>query len=212
MNQIPLPEIPAFLEAGYQIFDIRDIDVYQSGTIANSTYLSPNCPDEQLSYLVQHPEFAIVCVQDDNQIPDRLHNLFAHFTVLPAGEPIPNYLPIDVLIVVDQEEFVLDIKHDKKAIIIDVRDSDSFNLKHIVSSVSVPLLTLENTIDEISHLDKIYVVGESAAEAICAASILRRSGLINLRAVNASPADWENAGLPIATKNNPGKTKTTPSA
>jgi rhodanese-related sulfurtransferase len=199
MTEIALQELPAYLEAGYQIYDIRPKQATQLGSIAQSIYLPIQSESALFQALIPDPYHAILCSQADTPIPTTLQKIALYSCTLPTDDILPSFLPTDLLLLVDEEEFILDMKHDKQAIILDVRDVHAFNALHIRSSISIPLLQLEDSSEDIQAMDKVYIVGTTAEESLCAASILRRLGLINIRAVDLASNEWTSVGIPVVT-------------
>lgn len=92
---------------------------------------------------------------------------------------------IDIIIDVDTEELALDIPHDPKLEIIDVRKQAEFDAGHIVAANLMPLDTLIDPL-HLSVIDteaNLYVHCAGGYRSVIACSLLKRQGFHNLRNV-----------------------------
>ena len=92
---------------------------------------------------------------------------------------------IDIIIDVDTEELALDIPHDPKLEIIDVRKQAEFDAGHIVAANLMPLDTLIDPL-HLSVIDteaNLYVHCAGGYRSVIACSILKRQGFHNVRNV-----------------------------
>ncbi|MBS1781628.1 MAG: MBL fold metallo-hydrolase [Bacteroidetes bacterium] len=93
--------------------------------------------------------------------------------------------PIDLIIDVEADELAMDIPHDKKLEVIDVRKCSEFDNGHIQGAINIPLSTLTDTLTVASIEDdkNLYIHCAGGYRSVIAASILKRHGFHNLRNV-----------------------------
>lgn len=92
---------------------------------------------------------------------------------------------IDMIINVDPEELVMDIPHDNKLEIIDVRKPTEFEAGHVKGAYNAPLNTLMDTAN-VAMIDdeaNLYIHCAGGYRSVIAASILKKEGFHNLRNV-----------------------------
>ena len=90
---------------------------------------------------------------------------------------------IDIIIDVDTEELALDIPHDPKLEIIDVRKQAEYDAGHIVAANLMPLDTLIDPF-QLSVIDteaNLYVHCAGGYRSVIACSLLKRQGFHNVR-------------------------------
>lgn len=92
---------------------------------------------------------------------------------------------IDLIIDVDAEELALDLPHDNKLQVIDVRKPGEFEDGHIKGAYNLPLASMTDTL-ELAQIDddgNLYVHCAGGYRSVIAASLLKRQGFHNLRNV-----------------------------
>jgi hydroxyacylglutathione hydrolase len=96
-----------------------------------------------------------------------------------AGEPI------DMIIDVEADELMMDILHDDKAVVLDVRRPAEFADGHLKDAMSLPLndMTDPATMANLEEDQNIYVHCAGGYRSVIAASMLKRQGIHNLRNV-----------------------------
>jgi rhodanese-related sulfurtransferase len=96
---------------------------------------------------------------------------------MAAGEPI------DMVIDIEADELAMDIPHDDRLEVIDVRKKTEFAAGHIAGAVSIPLDTLADphTFDMIDTTANLYLHCAGGYRSVIAASLLKRAGFHNLR-------------------------------
>lgn len=92
---------------------------------------------------------------------------------------------IDLIIDIDPEELAMDIPHDNRLEIIDVRKPSEFETGHVKGAVNMPLDTLVDigTIAMIDSDNNLYVHCAGGYRSVIAASLIKRQGFHNLRNV-----------------------------
>jgi glyoxylase-like metal-dependent hydrolase (beta-lactamase superfamily II)/rhodanese-related sulfurtransferase len=94
--------------------------------------------------------------------------------------------PIDMIIDVEADELALDIKHDEKALIIDVRKESEYECGHISTAELFPLQQINDTVRMAFIDDKennIYVHCAGGYRSVIASSIFKANGFHNIRNV-----------------------------
>lgn len=96
-----------------------------------------------------------------------------------AGEPI------DMVIDVEADELLMDIPHDNKLVVVDVRRETEFADGHLKNAVNLPLneMTDPALMSSLEEDQNIYVHCAGGYRSVIAASLLKRQGIHNLRNV-----------------------------
>ncbi|HVZ95662.1 MAG TPA: rhodanese-like domain-containing protein [Chitinophagaceae bacterium] len=97
-----------------------------------------------------------------------------------AGEPV------DLIIDIEAEEFAMDIPHDDRLIVLDVRRENEFAEGHVADAINIPLneMTDMAQIAQLEDDQNIYVHCGSGYRSIIALSILKQQGYHNVRNVS----------------------------
>lgn len=112
---------------------------------------------------------------------------------------------IDVIIDIEVDELAMDLPHDPRLEILDVRKETEFNDGHIKGAVSMPLNGFADILNlaSVDHEKNLYIHCAGGYRSVIAASILKRQGFHNLRNVLGGYTQIkENKSIPIA-ENNP---------
>ncbi len=94
-----------------------------------------------------------------------------------AGEPF------DLVIDIETDEMALDIKHDNKVTVVDVRTEAEFGNGHVKNAINVPLGDMTD-IAQIANFEEdqnLYVHCGGGYRSVIACSLLKRQGYHNLR-------------------------------
>jgi rhodanese-related sulfurtransferase len=92
---------------------------------------------------------------------------------------------IDLIIEVEPDELALDIKHDPRITVLDVRRETEFGDGHIKNAINLPLSDMTD-LAQIANFDddqNLYVHCAGGYRSIIAASLMKRQGYHNLRNV-----------------------------
>jgi glyoxylase-like metal-dependent hydrolase (beta-lactamase superfamily II)/rhodanese-related sulfurtransferase len=111
-----------------------------------------------------------------------------------AGEPL------DLVIDVDTDEMALDLKHDPKMIVVDVRRETEFADGHVAGSINIPLseMTDPAQISNFEDDQNIYVHCAGGYRSVIASSLLKRQGIHNIRNVLGGWKKIQNTeGIPV---------------
>ena len=92
---------------------------------------------------------------------------------------------IDLIIDIEADELALDIKHDPKIAVIDVRRETEFGNGHVKNAVNLPLSEMTDVAQIASFEDdqNLYIHCGSGYRSVIAASLIKRQGYHNLRNV-----------------------------
>jgi rhodanese-related sulfurtransferase len=92
---------------------------------------------------------------------------------------------IDMVIDIEPEELAMDIPHDSKLEVIDVRKPSEFDTAHIKGAYNAPLDTLMDPMNVamIDTENNLYIHCAGGYRSVIAASLLKRQGYHNLRNV-----------------------------
>jgi glyoxylase-like metal-dependent hydrolase (beta-lactamase superfamily II)/rhodanese-related sulfurtransferase len=115
-----------------------------------------------------------------------------------AGEPL------DLIIDIEVDELAMDLPHDPRLEIIDVRKESEFSEGHIKGAINMPLNSFADILNlaSVDHERNLYVHCAGGYRSVIAASLLKRQGFHNLRNVLGGFAMIkENSSIPIINQN-----------
>lgn len=115
-----------------------------------------------------------------------------------AGEPL------DLIIDIEVDELAMDLPHDPRLEIIDVRKESEFSEGHIKGATNMPLNSFADILNlaSVDHEKNLYVHCAGGYRSVIAASLLKRQGFHNLRNVLGGFAMIkENSSIPIINQN-----------
>ena len=92
---------------------------------------------------------------------------------------------IDIIVDIEPDELAMDIPHDPKLEVIDVRKPGEFEAGHVKGAVNIPLDTLTDTaiVASIEDDNNLYIHCAGGYRSVIAASLLKKQGYHNLRNV-----------------------------
>ena len=111
-----------------------------------------------------------------------------------AGEPL------DMIIDIEPDEFMMDLPHDPNLEVLDVRKPGEFAGGHVTGAANVPLDTLTDplVVAGVPEERNLYVLCGGGYRSVIAASLLKRQGIHNLRnIVGGWGALKDIKGLPV---------------
>ncbi|WP_159723798.1 rhodanese-like domain-containing protein [Enterococcus sp. CSURQ0835] len=88
----------------------------------------------------------------------------------------------------DQEEFQNGMR---KAQVIDVRERDEFNAKHILGARNFPISMLKQSLGSLRKDQPIYIYDQRKAMAARAANLLRKNGFTDLYILKGGFDEWQ---------------------
>lgn len=206
MSAITTDQLQQYLTEGYNCLDIRAIEKVEAGFIQKSLIV-PIDDTKVTEWIGQHLYYSvdksILINTDTDPIPQSVYETIG----LPPDTPIftlssthsieSSPWPIDIIIPVSTTEFVLDAKHDKTVIAIDLALPATYNSAHYKKAISVPWNEAAAIIQEFEPMDKLYLLSPSPAIAWAVASVLRFNGFQIIRPVITTATQLAEEGLPI---------------
>jgi len=108
---------------------------------------------------------------------------------------------IDMIVEIEADELAMDLPHDKKMLVVDVRRETEFADGHIKGALNIPLndMTDPATMASLDENKNIYVHCAGGYRSIIAASLLKRQGIHNLHNVMGGwAAIKEQKSIPVA--------------
>lgn len=112
--------------------------------------------------------------------------------------------PLDLIIDIEVDELAMDLPHDPRLEIIDVRKENEFSEGHIKGAINMPLNSFADILNlaSVDHEKNLYVHCAGGYRSVIAASLLKRQGFHNLRNVLGGFAMIkDNSSIPIITQN-----------
>jgi len=107
---------------------------------------------------------------------------------------------IDMIIDIDADELAMDIPHDPRLEVIDVRKVTEFDAGHVQGAVNIPLDTLTDiaNIAAVDDDNNLYIHCAGGYRSVIAASLFKRQGYNNLRNVLGGFAKIKQVkGMPV---------------
>lgn len=109
---------------------------------------------------------------------------------------------IDMIIDIEPEELAMDLPHDNKLEVLDVRKPSEYDAGHVKGAVNIPLDTLTDavTVANIDDDKNLYIHCAGGYRSVIAASLLKRQGYHNLRNVLGGFGKIKNVeNMPVVT-------------
>lgn len=191
MQAFTAPQFKALVTEGYVVIDTREPQLFCDGFIpeALSIPYNENFIDN-LDELTEPGQKFILVTEDANTAAiaktirqsgtataeGYLQGGFAAWT--NAGNDV------DMIISIDADEFAMDYQYDE-FYLVDIRSKEEFAAEHAEDAENIVLNDLEQILTEFETTDSYYVYGNTAAEAVTAASIFKRLGFDRIRPVAA---------------------------
>ncbi len=107
---------------------------------------------------------------------------------------------VDMIIDIEADEFMMDLPHDEKLEVLDVRKPGEFAAGHVVGATSIPLDTLTDplVVAEVPEESNLYVLCGGGYRSVIASSLLKRQGIHNLRNILGGWGALKDVeGLPV---------------
>ena len=90
-----------------------------------------------------------------------------------------------------------DIQNHPDVFMLDVREQEEYDEKHIPGITLLPMSTLENHVDEIPTDKTVVVTCRTGNRSNQVTQFLRANGFDNVHNMSGGIVDWEAAGYPI---------------
>lgn len=106
---------------------------------------------------------------------------------------------IDMIIDIDPDELAMDMPHDDRLEIIDVRKPSEYEAAHVQGAINMPLSSLADPLNiaMIEDENNLYIHCAGGYRSVIAASILKKQGIHNLRNVLGGFAKIKLERIPI---------------
>lgn len=206
MNAVQVDALKALDTDEYLVVDTRPADIFAEGFAEGAINIPFNeLFTESLQYLPED-DVRILVVTAEGETAPVMKALKAigiqgiegylqdgYTTWKDAGKPI------DMLIAIEADEFKMDYQFDE-FYLIDLRTAAEYNAEHVEDSENIEMAELERTLAELSVEDSYYVYGNTAQDAVIAASIFRRYGFERIRPVMSDFAAIKESGIPVQTQ------------
>ena len=90
-----------------------------------------------------------------------------------------------------------DIQNHPDVFMLDVREQDEYDEKHIPGITLLPMSTLENHVDEIPTDKTVVVTCRTGNRSNQVTQFLRANGFDNVHNMSGGIVDWEASGYPV---------------
>lgn len=191
------------IEEGYTVIDTRNPEVFCDGFIEESISIPFNDSFVDNYDELTQPGQRIILVTE-------AEHTTAVFRALKAAaiDSAEGYLEggfaawqeagheVDMLISIDADEFAMDFNYDE-FYLVDVRSKEDFAKEHAEDAENIALNDLEQLLIELDNQESYYVYGNTAADAVTAGSIFKRTGFGRVRVVAAEYDVIKQTGIPL---------------
>ena len=92
-------------------------------------------------------------------------------------------LPIDVLIGIEGDEFLMDYKHEKELTLLDLREGDAFLEDRIEGAISFPVEDINEIMPPADTEDNTYLYSNDVFHTTLTASFFRKFGYYSMKCV-----------------------------
>ena len=95
-------------------------------------------------------------------------------------------------------QHLISLSNNDSALIVDLRDSDTFNSVHITSSINVPSKDISRRSNELVKIDKsIVLVCETGGASTNAGETLKKEGIEKILILKGGINEWKMSNLPL---------------
>jgi len=203
MQKFELAEFKALDLSGYALVDTRKPEVFAEGFIEGSVSIPfGEGFVDSLQELIS-PELKVLVIAEEAEIASILKAIKGSGMSNVTGYLADGFEAwqkeanrFDLLISIDADEFALDYQFDE-FYLIDLRDREDYEKGHVEDAENITLIDLEPLLIEMDTAELYYLYGNTAAEAITAASLLKRNGFHRIRSVAAEYNTLKAAGIPM---------------
>lgn len=211
MKELSIIELEKAVQELVLIIDTRPTEEFVNGYLKGSinVVLNQNFNARAEYFAEATEEIIIVANKDDESklnelLEESLRKKVIAFEYRTMDNWRENALPIDMIINVDPYELKLDITHDDKAVVLDVRTVQQYDEEHIVGAVNMQMNDFKDhakigMIDENSNL---YLHCNGGTRSVLISSILKRNGYHNIRNIEGGfKAVLEDGNIPTHSNN-----------
>jgi len=201
MKQYGIHEFQDKMSTGYEVLDLRSAEEFEKGFIPGSLFLHPQNESfeiflRELVFPVQ--KWLVVLPEHVNDLPE-LVNIegfleYGFSAWSRAGKEI------DMLITIEADEFILDLKHDKEIHLMDFRNRNDFDASHIESASNYQPEYLPILVAELHQNEKYYILSDNFSTSLSIASYFNRYGITLTRTLKGIYDDISNSVLNIVSR------------
>lgn len=202
MDLLEKSAFAALLQNGCTLIDTRSTEAFGIGFIegAVSVPFGENfvnklsdllSEDTEVVFIVSHEEYASVFKAIKATGINNIKGYYSGDYQSWQAEK----LPLDVLIVIEAEEFAADYRFDE-FYLIDVRPKGDYDLEHAEDSENITLNDLEQYVVDLEATESYYLYSSSAEDAVTAGSLFKKAGFQRVRAVAADLEAIKQTGIP----------------
>ncbi len=190
MNELSITQLEKAVQDLTLIIDTRPTDVFVNGYLkgAINIVLNQNFNARAEYFSDSHDKIILVARKEDQAkllglLEEDLRKkvLAIQYQSLEIWQE--HNLPIDMIINVDPYELKLDITHDDKAVVLDVRTKQQYDEEHIVGAVNMQMNDFRDhaKIGLIDDSSNLYLHCNGGTRSVLISSILKRNGYHNIR-------------------------------
>jgi len=189
---LSIPEFKQLIKEGAWILDTRNSAVFTEGFVPDSISIGLDGRFAEWAGSLLPLDQALVLVTEEGKERESIIRL-----ARVGIDNVQGYLQggfeawknageeIDMIIDIEPDELAMDIPHDSKLEVLDVRKPAEFEAGHVKGATNVPLNTMMDPLN-IAMIDtdnNLYVHCAGGYRSVIAASLLKRQGYHNLRNV-----------------------------
>ena len=192
MHALSISDFKKKIEEDVVVLDTRSASVFTQGFVPGSMFIGLEGRFAEWAGTLISFEQRIILVTEEGMEEETLVRL-----ARVGFDKMEGYLKggfeawkkagenIDLVIEVEPDELAMDIKHDPKLIVVDVRRETEFGEGHIKNAINLPLSEMTD-VAQIATLDddqNLYVHCAGGYRSVIASSLIKRQGYHNLRNV-----------------------------
>jgi len=211
INELTNEEIQEYIKDYKLIIDARPTDAFVNGYLKGAINIILNEHfDARANYFSELHNEVLIIAQEDHLndlkelVGDNLKKKVIGVLTQNFETWQKNNLPLDMIINVDSYELKLDIQHDDKAIVLDVRTDIQYNDEHVVGAVNMQMNDFRDPakiglLDENSNL---YLHCNGGTRSVLLTSVLKRNGFHNVRNIEGGfKAVLADGNIPLTSNN-----------
>lgn len=187
----------------FQLIDTRQPEIFADGFIEGALSIPYNSHFKQTLQEVISEEQKTVIIADANELPTVMKELKAAGIVNLHGYLHGGFEAwkqaggkTDMLILIEADEFAMDYQFDE-FFLIDTRPADEYKQDHVEDSENIELSEIERLLPELDLEGRYYVYGNTAQDAVTAASIFKRDGFQQIRPVVSDYETIKQSGVAL---------------
>jgi rhodanese-related sulfurtransferase len=204
LKPVDLEEVLIMGDAGAQILDVRDAADYAKGHMAGSINIGLGGQYATWAGTVLNPDRPIVIVAEPGQEQEAAMRLGRI-----GFDKVRGYLRDGMGALAGRQDLVWatervsapmlkeELSSQNPPLVIDIRAPREWSIKHLSTSINLPLNQLQQRIDEVPRDRRIAVHCAGGYRSSIAVSILNQYGITNLIELAGGITAWEAVNLPV---------------